>query len=101
MDRLREQYARPPAEDIDIDEIAADDSAPQLDAELSAMLHEWSRLPLIENEILTLFYLQELALDEVALVLGIPIGTVKSRLFRARKMLRRELDLKGIQNEYR
>jgi RNA polymerase sigma-70 factor (ECF subfamily) len=45
--------------------------------------------------VLILFYLHELSLTEVADVLGVPIGTVKSRLFRARQQLRRELDSKG------
>ena len=54
-------------------------------------------MPLTEREVLTLFYLRELSLDEVAQVLGIPVGTVKSRLFRARKLLRYQLDMKGMQ----
>ena len=55
------------------------------------MFHELARLPIVEREVLSLFYLQELSLTEVADVLGVPVGTVKSRLFRARQMLRREL----------
>jgi RNA polymerase sigma-70 factor (ECF subfamily) len=44
---------------------------------------------------LTLFYLRELSLQEIAQALEIPVGTVKSRLHRARRMLRRELTGKG------
>lgn len=96
MDRLREQYARPEAPDIDIERQAAEEGMLELEFELSAMLDELARLPVVENEVLTLFYLRELALDEVAQVLAIPVGTVKSRLFRARKMLRHELESKGV-----
>jgi RNA polymerase sigma factor (sigma-70 family) len=51
-----------------------------------------ARLPPVEREILTLFYLQELTVEETAGALSIPPGTVKSRLHRARRLLRRELE---------
>ena len=99
MDRLRDLYATPPAPaDFDPDDLAAQecDDALDLELELAALLRELALLPPIENEVLTLFYLRELSLDDVTQVLGIPVGTVKSRLFRARKLLRHQLDLKGV-----
>lgn len=48
-----------------------------------------------EREVLILFYLHDLALGECAQVLAIPVGTVKSRLFRARRLLRDHLIEKG------
>jgi RNA polymerase sigma factor (sigma-70 family) len=48
-------------------------------------------LPLPEREVLTLFYLQELSLAEIASAMLVPVGTVKSRLFRARGLLRERL----------
>lgn len=53
------------------------------------------RLPPVEREILTLFYLQELSIAEVAEALGIAPGTVKSRLHRARHQLRHQLETQG------
>ena len=61
------------------------------------MEDELARLPVIEREVLTLFYLREMSLAEVAEVLDVPVGTVKSRLFRARQLLRRGLNPEGIQ----
>ena len=97
MDRLRARYARPVADDIDLDDLPAEAANEDKEQDLATMLEELARLPLIENEILTLFYLQELTMDDIAGTLGIPVGTVKSRLYRARNMLRRELNLKGMQ----
>ncbi len=45
-------------------------------------------LPSIEKQVIHLFYLHELKVNEIAMVLRIPAGTVKSRLNRARKMLK-------------
>lgn len=39
----------------------------------------------------TLFYFEDYNLDDIAEVLGIPVGTVKSRLHRAKKHLKKEL----------
>jgi RNA polymerase sigma factor (sigma-70 family) len=97
IDTLRRKYAVVVA---DLDEVdqhdLPDPMVPEeLEQELTALEHELSRLPAIEREALTLFYLRELSLHEIAQALDIPIGTVKSRLYRARRMLRRELTGKG------
>jgi RNA polymerase sigma factor (sigma-70 family) len=90
--QLRTEYARPeaasdyePAEP-DVSERLADR------ADLEAGL---SGLPAREREILILFYLEDLSLETCAAICEIPIGTVKSRLSRARRMLRDELAKKG------
>jgi RNA polymerase sigma-70 factor (ECF subfamily) len=49
-------------------------------------------LDLGDREILTLHFLEEFSVDEVAGVLGIPAGTAKSRLHTARKRLRAILE---------
>ena len=40
------------------------------------------------STILTLFFLQDMSYDEIIAVTGLPLGTVKNRLFRARLLLR-------------
>jgi RNA polymerase sigma factor (sigma-70 family) len=50
------------------------------------------RMPSIDRDCLLLYLQGELTYDEVAAALGIPIGTVRSRLNRARATLRRSID---------
>jgi RNA polymerase sigma-70 factor (ECF subfamily) len=54
------------------------------DVELAQCL---DRLPEIQREVITLFYLQEKSVQDVALMLNLPENTVKSHLHRARKAL--------------
>ena len=44
------------------------------------------------REVLTLFFLQDLSIDEISEVLSVPEGTVKSRLYYARQQLRKILE---------
>lgn len=51
-----------------------------------------NRLPEKLHEVVVLSYLQELAGSEIAIILNIPEGTVKSRLHRAREKLQKEIE---------
>lgn len=55
------------------------------DGALAAAL---SRLSDDQREVVTLYYGEELSLDEIAVVIDVPVGTVKSRLFHARAALK-------------
>ena len=44
-------------------------------------------LPEAERQVLLLFAWEELSYDEIALALGVPVGTVRSRLSRGRARL--------------
>jgi RNA polymerase sigma-70 factor (ECF subfamily) len=46
------------------------------------------QLPAVQKTVLLLFHHDDLSLDEIAQILSIPVNTVKSHLFRARKNLK-------------
>ena len=52
----------------------------------------WPPCPATYREVIVLHYLADLPVDEVAAVLEVPVGTVKSRLSRARAALAGQLD---------
>jgi RNA polymerase sigma-70 factor (ECF subfamily) len=91
MDRLKQEYR--PEHVWESDRMVDDHVAAALDrAQVAEGLAE---LPVREREVLVLFYLQDLALEDCAQVLEVPVGTVKSRLFRARRLLRERLVDRG------
>lgn len=51
-----------------------------------------SKMSLLYREVLTLFFFQDLSLEEIAEVFQIPVGTVKSRLYYAKRNLRNVLE---------
>jgi RNA polymerase sigma factor (sigma-70 family) len=86
--RMLRAYAR-----TGVDPVYAEDGEPSEDArELAAALAE---LRHDEREILLLSAWAELTGVEIAAALDLPVGTVKSRLSRAREKLRNRLDPVG------
>jgi RNA polymerase sigma factor (sigma-70 family) len=71
---------------------AIDDVAAAVDASRAwaATAEAIGALPDIERDALLLFVWEELSYDDIAEALGIPVGTVRSRLNRARGRLRDE-----------
>ncbi|MGV9305898.1 RNA polymerase sigma factor [Nonomuraea sp. NPDC003727] len=92
-DRLRDQYAREQETLAAGDVVAEDPVEAVVDrAELVSLL---SGLPVPEREVLVLFYLEDLPVEDCAQICRVPVGTVKSRLNRARRLLRARLEEKG------
>lgn len=56
-----------------------------------------AQLTFDQRTVLVLHDLEEVAQKDIAEILGIPVGTVKSRLFHARAALRQVLQREGIQ----
>lgn len=72
-------------------DIRASDPAPEA-MQHAALLAAFDRLPVAERQILAMHHLLDQPLERVALTLGIPVGTAKSRLHAARKALERALE---------
>jgi RNA polymerase sigma-70 factor (ECF subfamily) len=53
-----------------------------------------AELPASFREVITLRFEEEMKLEEIAGVLSLPLGTVKTRLHRALKLLRRSVSKK-------
>ena len=59
--------------------------------EQQLLLQALRRIPIEMQVVLQLFYWEKLGTAEIAHVVGIPAGTVKSRLFRARGLVKEEI----------
>jgi RNA polymerase sigma-70 factor (ECF subfamily) len=89
LKRGREALARlplPPAEESDF----AEEAATRLtdEAAMEQLLRLVARLPRREQDVLALCEWSDLSYEDAAVALGIPIGTVRSRLARGRRRLR-------------
>ena len=67
------------------------------EAETAQHLHAAiERLAPLPRTVLTLYHLEELPIPEIAQITGVPDGTIKSYLFRARLRLRALLEAEGV-----
>ena len=62
------------------------------EAEFMQLLNQ---LPIPQRSVLLLHFVEDFALEEIAGITGVPTGTVKSRMFYAKKALRKLLDGSG------
>jgi len=90
VNQLRSRAARPETALDDGDLLAQ--ALPDTDRlELRDMQTAIAALPAEQREVILLVALEQLSYAEVSRALGIPMGTVMSRLFRARERLRTHL----------
>jgi RNA polymerase sigma-70 factor (ECF subfamily) len=93
MNRLRRKCAERhlSADEEDLSAIGTDDESVSL--ENAEYVHQaLGRLSLPHREVLTLFFLEDLSLEEIAEVLQSAVGTIKSRLHYAKRALRLVLE---------
>jgi RNA polymerase sigma-70 factor (ECF subfamily) len=89
LKRGREAFARVPLQRGEEPDFAEEASARLQDqAAMRELLALFSRLPRREQDVIALCEWSDLSYAETAVALGIPIGTVRSRLARGRRRLR-------------
>lgn len=55
-------------------------------------------IPIKFRELILLRYLQGMKYDEIAVVTDLPVGTVKNRIFKAKEILKMEIEKDGVLN---
>lgn len=74
-------------------ELVTDNHEPEFSNEDAARIHaSLARLTPAHREILTLCFLEDLSHQQIAAILGIRAGTVRSRIYYAKQALRKELE---------
>lgn len=85
--------ARKRSREIALEGYELPDSGPSPDVTATiSVMAAFDRLSMSDRYILVLHHLHDRPLTDVARVLGIPVGTAKSRLYAARKALERALE---------
>jgi RNA polymerase sigma-70 factor (ECF subfamily) len=67
----------------------------EIDEENRFVQQAISTLPISQRIVVVLYYIDDLSLQEIAEILEVPEGTVKSRLHYGRQALKNRLDLQG------
>jgi RNA polymerase sigma-70 factor (ECF subfamily) len=96
--QARQRHLVPNLGDEALERIASDEDISQEHdrrLEVGEVRTVLQRLPDKHREILVLFYLEQLDYEEIAAVLRLPVGTVSSRLNRAKAFFRRQYPATG------
>ena len=75
--------------------LPAEDNCTTVFEDTEAVHNALGRISSDHCEVLTLFFLEDLSIEEIGRVIGVPQGTVKSRLHYAKRALRELIDQEG------
>lgn len=99
IDRLRSQRSAPEQSAGDALPESPDRATQSDRLELRDLDRALQRLPPEQRAVLLLVGVEEMSYQQVAVVLGVPMGTVMSRLSRARERLRAELEGREVSSK--
>ena len=89
LDQLRrEQRHMHERSALDVDEVLAADDAAKNESQNQSLIQCIERLPATERQLIHLYYLEQFSVREIAAIVNVPPGTVKSRLHRVRNRLK-------------
>ena len=90
--RRRERFVRLPEEEIPV----SGGDEPVFDANDAKRLHTaLTRLKPYHREVLTLCFIERMPYQSIADIVGCSIGTIRSRIFYAKRSLRQEMDMQN------
>lgn len=97
MSRLRKQYAESRIISEGSEEVDGSDEGFVFRFEQAQAVHAaLTQLPLVQREILTLFFLEDFTIQEIVEIMNLPEGTIKSRLHYAKRALKSILTSGGV-----
>ena len=79
----------------DCEDLPGEDNSTTVLEDAEAVHNALGRLSSDHREVLTLFFLRDLSIEEIGRVIGVPQGTVKSRLHYAKRALRKLMEKEG------
>lgn len=102
IDHYRARSRRPILVDLpdeEMDHLQTGDVDPALIAQSlddqRGLLHALQQVPPLYREALVLRFVEDLPYDEIAMALDLPLGSVKTRIFRGRELLKQRLIAAG------
>src|SRR5690349_17328376 len=103
ISQLRRAKTRPGGESLDESHEASMSMAPDQETSLHVrdVVEGLNRLPVEQRSVILLVTVEDLSYAETAQVLGVPIGTVMSRLARGRERLRQMLEDDAVRSPLR
>lgn len=101
IDHLRRRPPVEPLGEMYEETLAADDGSDPIGARHDAESIHWAldQMPWAHREVLTLFFLEGFQMNEIAEIVGVPLGTVKSRLYYAKRAMRDLLEQEAGNHE--
>lgn len=96
---MARKRGQPAASIDDVSELLLTNGETEPDATSGQLARHMAALKAGDRQLLALFYLEELKLTEIAGILEVPVGTVKSRLNRARAHLKDRMVRQHMQGD--
>lgn len=91
VDRIRRNSSRERAESVDLEDFQEAEEPSFADEDAAAIHQALSEIGIKHREVLVLHFLEDLSVAEIAEVVGCSEGTVKSRIFYAKRAMKEVL----------